>query len=164
MRDEAAQAIGARLASLYAEIRSGPMQGVSICNAALDVEAVGFRGFGERALGVIVTPWFMNLVLAAAPDSPQEGRPGGRLSITLPAGDVEFICGALEGFGVIYSCSLFSPMFGFADMAAARETAAAAISALFNPAMLDELGPAPASVDRRALLRGQLVSAKEAPP
>ena len=43
------------------------MAGLPICNAALDVAAEGFRVHAGRAVGVVVTPWFMNFVAADFP-------------------------------------------------------------------------------------------------
>lgn len=167
MDGDAAQAIGARLAALYADVGSGPMRDMPVCNTALDIEAIGFRLFGERAVGVVVTPWFMNVVAVNcgknASDSPANcGRPA---SIWLPAGDVEFVGGWLDSFGLFHSCSLFSPMFDFPDMTAARQVAEEAIAALFNPLLFNEESATKANeVDRRALLRGRLGVGGESRP
>jgi hypothetical protein len=198
MDDDQAQAIGAALAAAYDAIWRGPMQEMPICNPALEVEAVGFRAHGDWAIGIVVTPWFMNIVAVAGSGErphptppPLRGR-GGRLGgggdsrtsnhqpsrgvppspaergrvrgggaapqlISLPAGDVAFARAALQDFGPLLSCSLFSPMFDFADMATARQAADEAMSALFNPALLQPPQPDKrARMDRRALLRGDL--------
>lgn len=55
----------------------------------------------------------------------------------LTAGRVGFVVGRLEGFGRVDSCSLFSPMGDFADHAAARAVAVAALDQLFDPALAD---------------------------
>ena len=39
------------------------MAGVPMLNPALRVQAVGFRHWQSHWLGVLVTPWFMNLML-----------------------------------------------------------------------------------------------------
>ena len=136
----------ARLTARYREIAATAMLGVPICNPRLRVEAVDFRRWNGRAFGVMVTPWFLNLVLFDLVDG--ESAPlGSTLPLTLPAGQFEFVVGALPGFGRLDTCSLFSPMFEFADMAAAVETAREALKALFAP-------PQRAAVDRRAFLRG----------
>ena len=155
MDDKAAKAIGEKLAALYVIVRAGPMRDIPICNDALDVEAIGFRAFGESAVGVVVTPWFMNLIVA--PEAPLASSEPVR--VALPAGDVECIPASLDGFGAILACSLFSPMFEFSDMSAAREAAREAMKALFDPELLEEkpAQKAPA-LDRRALLRGRLTA------
>jgi [NiFe] hydrogenase assembly HybE family chaperone len=159
MDDEAAKAIGETLAALYVSVRAGPMRDMPICNDALDVEAVGFRAFGARAVGVIVTPWFMNLIVI--PEAPVDS--GSAVGVALPAGDVECVPARLDGFGAILACSLFSPMFVFSDMPMAREAAREAMKALFDPELLDEKrAQKPSALDRRALLRGRLAPAEAA--
>lgn len=156
MDDEAAIDIGERLAALYRAIRSGPMRDMPVCNDALDVAAIGFRPFGEWAIGVVVTPWMMNIVCAQETGV----APAARRRMALPAGDVDFVASRLDGFGTILSCSLFSPMFEFTDMASACETARAAIGALFDQAFFDAPPARTApTLDRRALLRGRLSEA-----
>ncbi len=161
MDDDAAREVGARLATLYAAVHRGPMRDAPICNDALNVEAIGFRAFEDRAVGVVVTPWFMNVVATGAKDF----SAGARQRLALPAGDVEFALSEMEGFGCILSCSLFSPMFDFADMTAAREVAREAMAALFNPALLDDSARKTASeMNRRALFRGAFGGREEAQP
>ena len=54
--EEEALAIGARLAAIYSDVYVRAMRDVPICNAALEVEAIGFRPYGALALGIVVTP------------------------------------------------------------------------------------------------------------
>jgi len=99
------------------------------------VRAVGFRPWGEHWLGVLVTPWFMNLMLlprVAAHWHPIPERESRHF--VFPAGVFEFIGAVDAELGNYLACSLFSPMFEFDDMAAACDTAAAALQALFDPA------------------------------
>lgn len=129
------------------------MAGVPIRNGALDVAALGFRVHAGRAMGIVVTPWFMNLVALDLSEGPQSApaRTGTSYRLGLPRGEVEMIVGELPGVGRIDSCSLFSPMHEFADMAAAVDTAQLAMRALFEP----EPPPAPSALDRRSFLRGR---------
>ena len=72
------------------------MHGLPFVNPALAVEAVGFAPWEGRWLGVMVTPWFINLVLA--PLDPAQWRSlgqGEKRRYRFPAGDYEFI-GAIE--------------------------------------------------------------------
>eukprot|EP01035_Chromulina_nebulosa_P065326 gene65326-biopygen47860 len=138
------------------------MRDLPICNPALGVAASGFRSHGGRAYGIITTPWFMNLVAAELPagGSLQPAPRGSTVRIGLPAGEVDFIAGELEGFGRLDCCSLFSPMFEFATMEAAVETAEAAADAFFDVAALADPPPRPVAVNRRDLLRGRLHNAE----
>jgi [NiFe] hydrogenase assembly HybE family chaperone len=150
--DPSAQALsaGARLADYYCTVH-GAMRDLPVCNPRLEVEAVGFRAFGEYVCGVVLTPWFMNLIICGAEKSALPPAASGAASQwRFLAGDVEFIAAEVEGFGLIHSCSLFSPMDDFADHAAARATALAVLDALFA-------GPSPEpapQMNRRAMLFG----------
>jgi [NiFe] hydrogenase assembly HybE family chaperone len=156
MDDDAARAIGAQLAARYAEIAAGPMRDVPICNPALGVEAIGFRAHDDAAVGIVLTPWFMNLVVVDE-SAPVQGQSS---ILPLPAGDVACVGGHLEGFGALRACSLFSPMFDFSDMATARQAAMETMALLFTAPPPRE-APRP---DRRALLRGALRPAEGSRP
>jgi [NiFe] hydrogenase assembly HybE family chaperone len=156
-----AVAIAERLAAVYREIHRGAMRDAPICNDALEVEAVGFREFGGYAVGVVVTPWFAALL--AAPAASGALSPGAALALRFPAGEVELDVRALDGFGVIATCSLFSPMAEFADHEAARSAARAALDALFDPHLHEApAAPARSGLDRRALFGGRRKGAEEA--
>jgi len=155
--DVDAVAWGELLAESYREIGERAMRDLPIYNEALGVEAVGFRRFNGTIVGVMVTPWFMNVVM---PPSAARDGPAATMRIRFPAGDIEFTLSEVGQVGRIASCSLFSPMFQFADMAAARATAEAALAELMLPADSEEAvrrrEPATAPIDRRNFLRGAL--------
>ncbi|CCJ07801.1 HupJ protein [Methylocystis sp. SC2] len=156
-REAAATLAGARLADHYRRVHVA-MRDLPICNPALEIEAIGFRPYGGHALGVILTPWFMNLMICAADAEELPPKaPGETAYWPLTAGRVGFVVGRLEGFGRVDSCSLFSPMDEFADHAAARAVALAALDQLFDPAPTDAREAAarrPAVLDRRSLIFG----------
>ena len=104
-------------------------------NPALAVEAVGFRPWNGHWLGIVITPWFMNLVLMprVAAQWQAIGERESRYYV-FPAGVFEFIGARDATLGDYQACSLFSPMFEFADPTAARDTAVAAMGALFDSA------------------------------
>lgn len=122
------------------------MRGLPIYNEALQVEAVGFHQWDGQWLGVVITPWFMNLTLAPADPSAWSSLPvRGKRKLRLPAGDFEFIGAEDERVGEFQTCSLFSPMTQFADQEGARLVAQLSLQALFDPANA-EVPPAPPSV------------------
>lgn len=128
------------------------MQGLPMVNPALTVEAVGFEPWQAHWLGVLVTPWFMNLVLMPRLHA-QWPRVRERESrhFVFPAGVFEFIGAHDAELGDYMACSLFSPMFEFADPEAARATALAALQALFDPACrAPGAAPQPAPVGSNA--------------
>ncbi|MFD2232460.1 [NiFe]-hydrogenase assembly chaperone HybE [Phaeospirillum tilakii] len=136
MSDEAAaaRAVADRLVGRYRAIAAG-LGDLPIVNPRLGVEAVGFRPHRGWALGVVITPWFMNLAVAAlAEDAPlPPAGPGESWSLPLPAGPVALTVGLLDGFGRVDAASLFSPMHAFPDPAVTRATAASVLTALFTP-------------------------------
>lgn len=119
------------LEAAFRRIEAEAMADVPILNPALRVEAVGFRRWQGHWLGVLITPWFMNLVLAPG----EAGRwqsvvAGERLLRKFPAGDFAFLGSEEPEVGEFQSCSLFSPMGRFASQAEAREVALVALEAL----------------------------------
>jgi [NiFe] hydrogenase assembly HybE family chaperone len=141
------------------------MQDMPMVNPALSVEAVGFRPWADHWLGVLVTPWFMNLWLM--PRVLAKWQPIGERETrhyVFPAGVFEFIGGRDPALGDYQACSLFSPMFEFSDPANARDTAVAALAALFDRASREageaavdaqaRLSPAVRPVSKRDFLFG----------
>jgi [NiFe] hydrogenase assembly HybE family chaperone len=138
----------AALATAYRKAEAG-MRSLEIFNPALAVELVGFTGFGTDQVGIVVTPWFMNLVLLPGGEGDKSAAPGEKVLRTLPAGTFEFVVGRLDGVGAVLSCSLLSPVLEFEDQAAVRLAAEAALAEVLRPAE-----PEPVSLGRRALLFG----------
>ncbi len=129
-----------RLEEVFSGIAATRMADLPILNPALGVAAVGFRAWRGGSCGILITPWFMNLILLPGP--PSLGRDdlhaeigdlpsGTRLTIALPSGDYDFLAAREDSLGPYLSCSLFSPMSQFVDMDGARAVAAAAILQLF---------------------------------
>lgn len=119
------------LEAAFRRIEAETMADVPILNPALTVEAVGFTRRQDHWLGIVITPWFMNLVLVpGAAESWQSVAPGLRLFRKFPSGDFAFLGSNEPEVGEFQSCSLFSPMGQFASQAEAREVALAALAAL----------------------------------
>lgn len=155
--DAAARAIGARLAAIHAEIAERSMRDLPVFNERLRVEAVGFTASAGRAVGVLVTPWFMNLVVTALPGRALPSRPAGaEVDHDLPGGSFACIVGEVPGFGRVDGASLFSPMFAFDDPTVATAVAEAAITEVTTPPARPSV-PAreTPALDRRALLFGR---------
>lgn len=163
----------ARLESAFRDIETR-MRGLPFVNTAIRVEAVAFAPWKGYWLGVMVTPWSMNLVLL--PRDPASWRtltPGEKRRHVFPAGNYDFVSARDPALGEYFVCSLFSPVLEFADHATAQETARLARAALFDvahaeapegsaPAKADEPGPLAeiaakvrAPLSRRDLLHGR---------
>lgn len=136
------------LEAAFRRIEAETMAGVPILNPALCVEAVGFARWQDHWLGILVTPWFMNLVLVpGAADTWQSVAPGRRLFRTFPSGDFAFLGSHEPEIGEFQSCSLFSPMGQFADQDGAREVALAALGVLQREAAAVQPAPAREAFD-----------------
>ncbi len=151
---DAARHLRDTLIGLYGEIERTRMQDMPIVNDALSVNAFGFEVCDSYRPGVLLTPWFMSLLLI-----PEDGRMleglnvGDKKSVALPAGQFQFIVGHEDGIGAYLSCSLFSPVFEFCDQETAEITA---------QAVLDQVLIAPqknvpdADADMRAIWEGRV--------
>jgi [NiFe] hydrogenase assembly HybE family chaperone len=146
---ESTRAVQARVAQLeqvFAHIGATRMLGVPVLNSALRVQAVGFEVVAEDDAqvlqGILITPWFMNLLrlplvpeVGSAPKSPPASSlsTGSKRSHRCGEQLFEFIAGQEGALGCFEACSLFSPMFEFADQAGAASTAAEILKLLRTP-------------------------------
>ena len=123
-----------RLAAAF-EAAAARMAGLAFVNPALEVEAVGFAPWDGHWLGVLVTPWCMNLILAPRDPAhwPRVAQ-GACRRYRFPAGDFDFIGAHDIAAGEYQMCSLFSPAQEFADQPTARLVAQLARAALFDAA------------------------------
>jgi len=142
----------------FAAIAAGGMADLPLSNPALAVEAVGFRAWQGHWLGVLVTPWAINLLLLPGERGDLPHLPlGERQSWQFPAAELPFMGGSAEGLGSFQFCSLFSPTFEFSSQEDARTAATAAIAALFDvPAAPPVVAAAP-ELSRRGFLRGKFL-------
>jgi [NiFe] hydrogenase assembly HybE family chaperone len=170
------------LETVYDEIARTRMAGLPVMNAVLRVEAIGFGATPAQRCdvsasrledaagwrvdgiwGVLITPWFMNLVWRAGDallESPA-GQTFGALDLAVGhsrarvlAGQALTFIGAWdERLGAFECCSLISPMFQFADQAAAVAVA---------HAVLTELRAAPAglAVQPQAASADEVIAAR----
>ena len=113
-----------KLETVFRCIERERMRDIPICNPALQVEAVGFSEWEDYYLGVMVTPWFMNLMLLpVSSDDFENVNEGCKQVHIFPSGRYEFISAREPGLGPYQVCSLLSPMFDFKDHQTAIEMA-----------------------------------------
>jgi [NiFe] hydrogenase assembly HybE family chaperone len=167
--------IAGRLEAAFAKIHAERMEGVPILNPRLEVEAVGTREWNGHWLAVLITPWFINLMLLPASQEQAWSKLplGSTMPHRFPSGRFDFLIGEESGIGRYQMCSLFSPVLEFADQEAARLAGQAALEALFDEDLDDSPAkstkaavadgsqstdePPSSGVTRRGLLRGKLV-------
>lgn len=128
-------AVTAVLVSEFREIWHAKMRDVPMVNKLLSIEAIGFRMVDGRPLGVLISPWFMNLVqLPGDNEDWSDLQAGAKELMTFPSGDYEFIHNTRGMIGGYKACSLFSPMGEFSSQMQAQEVARAVMVALFDEA------------------------------
>jgi [NiFe] hydrogenase assembly HybE family chaperone len=142
-------------------------------NPALRVEAVGFAPWELHWLGVLVTPWAINLMLLPLDaGSWLAVDPGAKRRYAFPAGHYDFIDGRDPQAGDYRMCSLFSPALEFEDHDSAVMVAKLARAALLDAAHAEpvEAGPltrleaqAQAPLSKRDFLRGRFLADPNVP-
>ena len=149
----------AKLEAEFREIHHAKMRDVPFTNKALHVQAVGFRVWEGRFVGVLIAPWFMNLTLLPGPEEDWSDLvSGAKERIDFPSGPYEFLHNVRPSVGGYKGCSLFSPMHEFDSQDAAVAVAGAVMPALFDPANRDE--DAVRSDDIRAAREAELEAAE----
>jgi len=145
----------------FVEIDEG-MRDLAIYNPAVEVEAFGFERFDDDWLiGVLITPWFMNLVLLpVAVREIEPNRYGTAHGFELPSGERSFLYNGDTAVGQFWGHSLHSPMVDFSTQAQARDEARSQLSEAMKPAAeiicsTGETAGQARGLSRRALLRGR---------
>ena len=154
------------LEKVFGEIARTRMADVPIINSALRVETVGFREWQERWVGVLVTPWTINLVLLPGADAPLSPLAlDEKTTWNFPSGAYEFMGLNDPVIGTCHICSLISPVTEFSSHAEAVAVAQEIITVLFaEEAQVSELAKigdaclhgeaiSPKSMSRRDFLR-----------
>lgn len=124
------------------------MQELPIVNTRVQVEAVGFHDFRGDKLGVLITPWFMNLVLLPAGARWDECAQGDTSSVDFVSGKIEFTVARDEILGTYLTAVLLRSVADISDQSMAREIARQVLKELFVPINKEP------SLSRRELLTG----------
>ncbi|MBF5005652.1 [NiFe]-hydrogenase assembly chaperone HybE [Diaphorobacter caeni] len=162
--ERALQSRVAELQACFIHIARTRMQGVALLNPSLRVRALGFQLMADEAaaMGVLVTPWFMNLLCLPLVRSDEPQRVGEQRIRHLGGTDLAFLGMHEErGVGSFEACSLFSPMFEFQDAVAAERTAEQVLALLRKP-QPDASVQVPAPLDRR-VVKSESVPVRTAP-
>lgn len=126
--------ISTKLESCFNHILNENMQGINILNHELEVEAVEFQHWDGRMLGMIITPWFVNLVmLPKNGDNWDQLALGQKEKIAFPSKDLDMMVNDIDGFGYCRTYSLYSPCKDLPNQESARIAAA-----MFLRDLLDE--------------------------
>jgi len=140
----------ADLVARYEGIYEERMQELPIVNSRLAVEAVGFDQWEDRDLGVLITPWFMNLVLLPKSDELAEVPQGTQIECRFPSGPCELTVYQDEELGSYLAAVLFRTVADFPD----QETAVAIAEEALAQIVTDAPEKETEKVSRRGLLTG----------
>jgi [NiFe] hydrogenase assembly HybE family chaperone len=127
-------AASANLVRHFRKIHEERMQGLPILNTRLDVRAVDFSEFDGHAVGVMITPWFMNLMLLPGTAQWSDFPQGSVASFEFPGSKIEFNVSHDEEFGTLLSAVLFSSVADFPDQETAVAVASEVLRQLLEPA------------------------------
>ena len=120
----------------YQQVWLTRMMDMPFVNPALQVEAIGFVRHEGDWLGVIVTPWFLNLFLLNGGGSLwQDISAGQRRLVQLPCGALQFIADDDPELGLYQYCSLIAAVSTLPDHVTARQAALDALLAVLTPAV-----------------------------
>lgn len=108
------------------------MRGLPVHNPALEVEIVEVRPWNGYFIGILITPWCMNLILL--PRGRAECRRArAPLEIELPGGTCTCLAGACEIAEPHWLCSLISPVQYIVNQSVARAIAERVMADLLAP-------------------------------
>lgn len=121
-----------KLEEVFNDIAATRMAGLPICNEAVRVQAVGFREWQGHHVGVLVTPWTMNLVLMQGDGEQLKTLgPDEKMTWEFPSGKYDFMGLNEAALGACQICSLISPLSGIASHEDAVSIASQVMTALF---------------------------------
>jgi [NiFe] hydrogenase assembly HybE family chaperone len=133
---DAAAKLTRTLETTFRKIEQERMRDIPILNPALGVACIGMRRHEDCWLSVLITPWFINILMLPGNEGDREAwskmAAGTKLMHQFPAGSFEFICASEDGIGPYRMCSLFSPVLEFESQEAALATADTSLTALFD--------------------------------
>jgi [NiFe] hydrogenase assembly HybE family chaperone len=123
-----------QLETVFKRIEQEQMQGIPILNGALQVETIGFQIYQGRMIGVLITPWMMNLMLfPGEADDWSELKLGDKQYHRLPANEYRFMVNDIDEVGRCQTHPIYSPMQEFMN----QEHAVAAAESFMKTLMVE---------------------------
>ena len=130
------------LVSRFQQIGAERIFGLPIYNDKLTVEAVDFQQCKGGLIGVLVTPWFMNVMLLPKDASPyQHQQLGEKVKYQLESGEHEFVIGEDEEVGRYLFRTVTSPTHCYKKQVLAVNAGSKALAALLTPPEQEEEKP-----------------------
>ncbi|MEQ3652437.1 MAG: [NiFe]-hydrogenase assembly chaperone HybE [Glaciecola sp.] len=155
----------AELVVAYKKISHKQMRDMPFYNPELDVEAIGFDDYLGDTLGVMISPWFLNLVLLPHTDNKRaqvsQISVGEKIALAMPSGKFDFIKADIEDVGSFLTCSLLSPVFELTSQNLAQETAEASLEVILTyPESEHEQQAESQALSRRDIITGMRAKVK----
>ncbi len=108
------QAAAVTLLQTFEHILQENMQGIPILNNKLQVQTLGFQKFEGRIMGIVITPWLMNLIILPNEDDDwNELELGKKMPVKFPSASYKFMVNEIDGIGKCKTHSMYSPMHEF---------------------------------------------------
>lgn len=117
----------------YRRVADERMRGLPICNPLLEVEAVAFAGLSGHLAGVLVTPWFMNVVVLPGSAEWDGYAQGSEVSWEFPGGTLQLTICKEADLGTYLTGILFRSMTDFTDQQQAHDVANEVMRVLTAP-------------------------------
>ena len=151
-----------KLTQRFLQIDRERMQGLPFYNEQLHVEAIGFQETEEGYVGVLITPWFINLILLFKQQPEIHAVVGRKCSHALPSGEYDFMIGEDEELGRYDFISLASPVGQFKTQQQAQDFSKQKLRSYFAPVGTEQADEHPLvfvsgidrEMSRRAFLAG----------
>lgn len=106
--------VSEQIEQTFNRIHRENMQGIPILNPAIEVQALGFQEHEGRVLGVIITPWLMNVVILPKDDEDwSHMKLGDKRPHEFASRAYKFMLNEIDGIGLCQTHSLYSPMHQF---------------------------------------------------
>lgn len=136
------QAAAELFVEVFDRVHREQMAGLPLLNDRLQVETLGFRVFEGRMIGILITPWLMNVVMMPGEnDDWSSDELGHKIPQRFPAGTYKFMVNEIEGIGRYLTHSLYSPMREFSSQNHALAAAESWLRTAMDPAQADQRDP-----------------------
>ena len=146
------------IAETFERIWREQMQGIPLLNPMLRVETLGFQEWQGRVIGIVITPWLMNLVMLPNEEDDWEGMElGDKQPHTFPSRSYKFMVNEIDGIGTCQTHSLYSPMHEFVN----QDHAIAAAQSFLDTLMVERELTEEERVDEELL--GRIMRGEETP-
>lgn len=142
----------------FTHIADNEMADLPLNRHNIMVEALHFSRWQDGFLGILVTPWTMNLTYLPTVFQTQTQAIGTKQNYQFGDNHLEFITAYDDELGQYHVCSLESPIVSFSTQSEAQLIAKIIIDNLLNPQPASENTTKKSQqiISRRAFLRGKL--------